>query len=201
MEGHQFGLQAVATGKLRVVAQSVHAVVVEELRHLVGAGLGHLRERLGPSGEIEDVAVGDAGYGRHADAVLVGHVEEAARHAAQRCCPVAPVGHVGPHREDFAVEDAVGQAVFDCRIDGNPRDEFFVVGCRQVGAYLGGSVAEAGFRLHARDEEVVVTVERRAGLPIGDGLANDIARRTPDDVALLQFLCPCCCRDQGQRGQ
>ena len=152
---HQFfviGLQRLAertgAGEFGVISQSVHTIVAEELRGLLGSGLRHLLQGGDPLGRSADGTVRNAGYGRYADTVLVCHVEEGSGNAAEGCRPVAPMGDVGPQGEDLGIEDTVGQCILADTVDGNPGKEFLVVRLVEVRAHLRGGVTEAFAGLH-----------------------------------------------------
>ena len=139
-------------------------------------------------GRSADGTVGNAGNGRYAYTVLVGHIKEGSGHSAKGSGPVAPMGNVGPKREDLGIEDAVGESILLGTVDRNPGQEFLVVRIVKVGAHLSGGVAEALAGLHTRNEEIVVVADGLADLPIGEGLTEMVARRAPLDVAFLEFL-------------
>ena len=192
---HQFfviGLQRLAertgAGEFGVISQSVHTIVAEELRGLLGSGLRHLLQGGDPLGRSADGTVRNAGYGRYADTVLVCHVEEGSGNAAEGCRPVAPMGDVRPQGEDLGIEDTVGQCILADTVDGNPGKEFLVVRLVEVRAHLRGGVTEAFAGLHTRNEEIVVVADGLADLPVGKCFAEMVARRAPLDVAFLEFL-------------
>ena len=61
--GNQRLLNLKTIGELRVVAEAVHTVVVEELGHLVSTCVGDGKEVVLPVARLNQVAIGNAGHG------------------------------------------------------------------------------------------------------------------------------------------
>ena len=174
--------------ELRIIAEPVHTVIQEELRHLVVIGVGHIRQSILPV--IAQPPPRNRSHARDTHAVFMSHIGESAGNPTLRGCPVSVVSNIGPCTEHLRVELAVGSRISVTSggiSHGNPENEFLVVGLGERLVDLRGRVAETLFGLHPRNVKVLVLEQILSGSPTPHIIPQLLAVG-PFHVILFQLL-------------